>query len=269
MPEGDTLARTAAGLRPHLVGREVLAARVRRPGPQVERLVGARVEAVESLGKHLLIRSSNGLELRTHLGMHGSWHRYRPGEAWRRAPSRASLVLEVRGAVAVCFDAAVVELYEARASSIHPVLAALGPDILDPAFDAGEARRRLRDTGRAERTIAEALLDQRALAGIGNIYRNETLWFERVDPLALVTALDDATLDALVATARRLMLANVGPVSGPARTTTGSRRRGAGRLHVYGRAGRPCPRCGGLIRAGRQGALPRMTYWCPACQTIR
>jgi endonuclease-8 len=271
VPEGDTLARTAAGLRPHLVGREVLAARVGPRGREIGigRLVGARIEAVESVGKHLLLRSSNGLEVRTHLGMLGSWHRYRPGERWRRSPSRASLVLEVPGAVAVCFDAAGVELYEARAARLHPVLSALGPDLLDPAFDAAEARRRLRDPGRAERSIAEALLDQRALAGIGNVYKNESLWIERVDPFAPVGTLDDGTLDGLVATARRLMLGNVGPGSGPERTTTGSRRPGEGRLWVYGRAGRPCRRCGTGLRAARHGRPPRMTWWCPRCQSPR
>jgi endonuclease VIII len=268
VPEGDTLARTAAGLRPHLVGKNVVAARVRIRGPQVERLVGARVDAVESLGKHLLIRFSNGLELRTHLGMHGSWHRYRPGERWRRAPARASLVLEVENAVAVCFDAAVVELYESRAAALHPVLSALGPDILAPDFDADLARRRLRDPTRAERPIAEALLDQRALAGIGNVYKNETLWLERVDPFATVGSLDDPTLDRLVATARRLMLANVGPGNGSERRTTGSGGPPGSRLWVYGRAGRPCRRCGTPIRAKRHGELPRTTYWCPTCQTV-
>jgi endonuclease-8 len=266
VPEGDTLARTAAGLRPHLVGRDVLAARGRPGGAQVQRLVGASIEAVESLGKQLLIRSSNGLELRTHLGMRGSWHRYRPGEPWRRARSRASVVLEVPGAVAVCFDAATVELFEARAAAIHPVLSALGPDILSPGFDAGEARRRLREPGRPGRTVAEALLDQRALAGIGNVFKNEALWIERVDPFVPVAVLDDDLLERVVATTRRIMLAGVGPGSGPERTTTGSRRRGDTRLWVYGRAGRPCRRCGMAIRATRHGAPPRMTYWCPRCQ---
>ena len=266
MPEGDTLARTAAGLRPHLIGRQVLDARVRVPGPQVGRLIGASIEAVASLGKHLLIRSSNGLELRTHLGMHGSWHRYRPGERWRRAPSRASLVLEVPGAVAVCFDAPVVELYEARAAPIHPVLSALGPDLLDAGFDGPEALRRLRDPAGQGRSIAEALLDQRAVAGIGNVYKNETLWVEAIDPFAPVATLDDGALDRLLTTARGLMLANVRSSSGPERTTTGSRRRGDGRLWVYGRAGRPCRRCRTLIRVRRHGELPRTTYWCPSCQ---
>jgi endonuclease VIII len=163
VPEGDTLRRTANGLAPYLVGRQVSAARVRPGGPQVQRVVGATIDAVEAQGKNLLIRFDNGLELRTHLRMNGSWHRYRPSDRWRRSPSRARLVLEVPGAVAVCFDAPVVELFDARATDIHPTLSRLGPDLLDEAWgpaDAGEARRRLRDPARADLTISEALLDQ-------------------------------------------------------------------------------------------------------------
>src|SRR5918993_151998 len=114
MPEGDTLVRAAAGLRPYLVGRTVTAASARQPGPQVGRVVGATITGVEAQGKNLLIRFDNGLELRTHLRMNGSWHRYRPGERWRRPPSAARVVLEVPGAIAVCFDAPVVELFETR-----------------------------------------------------------------------------------------------------------------------------------------------------------
>ena len=105
--------------------------------------------------------------------MNGSWHRYRPGEPWRRPPARARLVLEVPGAVAVCFDAPVVELFEQRAEALHPALGSLGPDLLAPDFDADEALRRLRDPSRADLAIGEALLDQRALAGIGNVFKSE------------------------------------------------------------------------------------------------
>ena len=261
MPEGDTLFRTAAGLRPHLVGRTVTAARARRPGPQIERIVGTTIEAVESQGKNLLIRFDNGLELRTHLRMNGSWHRYRPGERWRRPEARARLVIEVPGAVAVCFDAPVVELFEQRAEGLHPAIAGLGPDLLDPAFDdaaADEVIRRLRDPSRSAMTISAALLDQRALAGIGNIWRNETLFFERTDPLATVASLEDGHLRRLVATARRLLVASA--AGAPGRTP----------MTVCGRSGRPCRRCGTLIRsAPLPTEIPRTTYWCPRCQAAK
>jgi endonuclease-8 len=258
MPEGDTLFRTAAGLRPHLVGRVVTAARARRPGPQVERIVGSTIKAVETQGKNLLIRFDNGLVVRTHLRMNGSWHRYRPGERWRRGEARARLVIEVPGAVAVCFDAPVVELFEERTEQLHPGLAPLGPDLLNPDWgpdEAAEALRRLRDPARSNVTISAALLDQRALAGIGNIWRNETLFAERVDPFADVADLDDATLERLVATARRLLRASAGMAPGRVAPA------------VYRRAGRPCRRCGTFLRTRPLGGeLPRTTYWCPTCQ---
>jgi endonuclease-8 len=253
MPEGDTLARTAAALRPVLVGRTILAARAHVPGPRIERVVGATVTGVEAVGKHLLIRFDNGLEVRTHLRMHGSWHRYRPGERWRRPVGRASIVLEVRDAVAVCFDAPVVELFEQRVEPVHPALSRLGPNVLDEPWDEAEALRRLRDPVRAGRSIAEVLLDQGALAGIGNEVKNEALWQARRSPSTLVAALEPEALRALLGIARGILQAGA---------ATGRRPR-----HVYRRAGRPCPRCGTIIRVARQGAgLPRPTFWCPACQ---
>ena len=258
MPEGDTLRRTAIGLAPHLVGRPVSAARVRAGGPQVGRIVGATITSVEAAGKNLLIRFDNGLELRTHLRMNGSWHRYRPGEPWRRPAARARLVIEVPGAVAVCFDAPVVELFETRAEAIHPTLARLGPDLLDDGWGpaaAAEARRRLRDPARAAMSVSAALLDQRALAGIGNIWRNETLFHERVDPWARVADLDEPTIDRLIEAARRLLRQSVDTAPGRAP------------MAVYGRAGRPCRRCGTIVRAARQdAAIARTTFWCPTCQ---
>jgi endonuclease-8 len=274
MPEGDTLFRTAAGLRPYLVGRAVTAARTGGPGavPRIERIVGATITEVEALGKNLLIRFDSGLELRTHLRMRGSWHRYPPGARWRLPASRARLVLEVPGSVAICFDAPVVELFETRAEALHPALARLGPDLLAPEFDAAGAVMRLRAPVRAAVEIGVALLDQRALAGIGNVHKSEVLFIERVDSFARVGELDDATVGRLVARARELLLANVAPTAGPERVTTGVARRGNGRpagpaSWVYGRAGRPCRRCGTLIRSAQQGRdLPRTTYWCPTCQ---
>ncbi len=276
MPEGDTLFRTAAALRPHLLGRVVTVARARVPGPRVEKVVGATVIDVRALGKNLLIRLDNGLELRTHLRMQGSWHRYRPGERWRRPAARAVLVLEVPGAVAVCFDAPVVELLETRAEALHPPLGALGPDATADGFDRAEALRRLRDPARSALPIAEALLDQRALAGIGNVFKSEVCWIERVSPFAPLGSLADGPLERLVDRARALLLENRDAI---VRVTTGTAGGGAptdreagarpgrpGRLWAYRRAGRPCRRCGTLIRSRVQGELPRVTYWCPRCQ---
>jgi endonuclease-8 len=233
----------------------------------VGRIVGHEITAVDALGKNLLIRFDNGLELRTHLRMNGSWHRYRPGEAWRRPPSRARLVLEVPGAVAVCFDAPVVELLEQRAQAIHPPLGGLGPDLLAPDLDAGEAVRRLRDPARAGVAVAEALVDQRALAGIGNVYKSEILWIERISPFTPMADVADEALDRLVATARRLLVLNATATRGPERVTTAGDRGAPGPLYVYGRTGRPCRRCRTAIARTSQGReLPRSTFWCPACQ---
>jgi endonuclease VIII len=269
VPEGDTLYRTAAGLRPYLVGRTVTAARAAGPGavPQLHRIVGQQIGAVESLGKNLLIRFDNGLELRTHLRMNGTWHRYRPGERWRRPPGRARLVLEVPGAVAVCFDAPVVELLERRVEAIHPPLGGLGPDLLDPGFDADEVLRRLREPGRATAAVAGALVDQRVMAGLGNVYKSEVPWIERVSPFAPIADLDDDTLRRLISTSRRLLVANATSRRGPERVTTAGDPAAPGPLYVYRRTGRPCRRCATRIASTRQGReMPRTTYWCPTCQ---
>jgi endonuclease VIII len=273
MPEGDTLARIAVALRPYLAGRVVTGARARLPGPQVSRIVGQKIDAVDAAGKNLLIKFDGGLELRTHLGLHGSWHRYRPGETWRRPPSRAALVIEVPGAVAVCFDAPVVELFERRAEVVHPTISMLGPDLLDDDFDVAEAVRRLQDKSRAETEVGEAILDQRAVAGVGNVYKSEVLFIERVHPFEMVGKIGTATLERILSTARELLQANARSDAPAGRTTTVDPKTGKklapSRLWVYDRAGRPCHRCGAIIRSDSQGAeLPRVTYWCASttCQ---
>src|SRR5918999_2606345 len=204
MPEGDTLFRTAVVLREVLRGRRVIAARGRPDGVPLRRVVGSTVERVDARGKHLLIDFSNGLTLYTHLRMHGSWHRYRSAEPWRRSAARAVAVIEVPGAVAVCFDAPTVELLDSRAVPLHPALATLGPDLLASEPDLREAVRRLRTPGRRTMPIGEALLDQTAQAGLGNVYRSEVCFIERVDPFAPVRGLDDGTIERLLRTATRL-----------------------------------------------------------------
>ena len=265
MPEGDTIFRTADVLRATLVGRTVTAARAQpRPGlrrvPDLSRLVGATVDRVEARGKHLLIGFDNGLTLRSHLRMSGSWHRYRPGEPWRRPRLQASAILETAESVAVAFNTPTVELLTQADLRRSRPLRTLGPDLLAPTFDADEALRRLRERPTME--LASALLDQTAVAGIGNVIKSETLFLEGLDPWATVADIDDDSLRAALSSARRLLQANIG---GGARVTTGRPRRGQ-ELWIYGRAGRPCRRCGTLIRVGRQGDLARLTYWCPRCQ---
>jgi endonuclease VIII len=268
MPEGDTIVRTAEVLRAALVGRRITAARAQaRPGlrrvPDLGRLVGATVTTVEPRGKHLLIGFDNGLTLRSHLRMTGSWHRYAPGQRWRRPSFAASAILETPDSVAVAFDTPVVELLTDADLRRSRPLNELGPDLLASDFDADEAVRRLRE--RDGEQLANAVLDQRAVAGIGNVYKSEVCFLERLDPWAPVAAIGDEELTAALRTARRLLQANV---RGGARVTTGSPVRGQG-LWVYGRAGRPCRRCGTRIDVARQGDLARLTYWCPRCQPRR
>jgi endonuclease-8 len=265
MPEGDTIFRTATVLREALVGERITAARAQaRPGlrrvPDLSRLVGAEVTSVESLGKHLLISFGNGLMLRSHMRMTGSWHRYRRNEPWRRPARYASAVLETERLVAVAFDAPVIELLTDADRRRSRPLNQLGPDLLGTDFDMDEALGRLRQRDAEE--LGNALLDQRAVAGIGNVVKSETAFIERLDPWAPVSAIPDDDLRRALSTARRLLKANTG---GGARVTTGNPRRGQ-QLWVYGRTGRPCRRCGTPVRSARQGELARTTYWCTRCQ---
>ena len=268
MPEGDTIFRTAVVLREALVGQPITAARAQAgPGvrrvPDLTRVVGATVLSVEPRGKHLLIGFDNGLTLRTHLRMSGSWHRYRPSEPWRLPRRLATAILETPTSVAVAFSTPVVELMTDADLRRSRSLGALGPDLLGATFDIDEAVERLRQRGGQQ--LGNALLDQAAVAGIGNVYKSEVAFLERLDPWALVGAVDDEELRSAVRTARRLLQANT---RGGARVTTGSAARGQG-LWVYGRVGRPCRRCGTVISMGRQGDLARLTYWCPRCQPPR
>ena len=263
MPEGDTIYQTAAALRPLLVGQPILAAKARTPGPAIHRVVGARVTSIEPLGKHMLIRFDNGLALHTHLRMGGTWHRYAPGERWKMPAWRARVVLEVPEHVVVCFNAPVAELMEDRAVELHPALLSLGPDLARNVFDSDEAFRRLR--ARPDLEIAEALLDQRIMAGIGNVFKCEVLFIESVNPWTHVASVTDDSVSALISTAHRLLLQNV-ESSRPRRVTTRGDPAARGSVWVYGRAHRPCRRCGQPIQVRRQGALNRPTYWCPRCQ---
>ncbi len=273
MPEGDTIHRAARNLHRALAGETVV--RFETVLPRLARvdedhpIAGRTIEAVSAQGKHLLLRFSGDLVLRSHLRMNGSWHLYRPGERWRRPRDAMRVVVETRPWLAVGFDLPVAELLDGRGLARQRDLARLGPDLLAPDFDAAEAERRLR--ARAAREVGEALLDQGALAGVGNELKSEILFIAGVDPYRRVASLSDAELSALVAAARRVLLAAVAPFGAGVTTWLGGRRTTGRsnpdeRIFVYGRAGEPCRRCGTPIRLGRQGPGARVTYHCPRCQ---
>ena len=250
MPEGDTIWRTAAMLGDALAGKEIKEAR-----PEgLRRVVGATVTAVEPTGKHLVIRFDNGYALHSHMRMRGIWHVYRNGEKWYRPEWRMKAMLQTEGAVAVCFDAPVVELMRNTA----PVIGYLGPDILASDWDVAEVIKRARQL--SQTPIAEVLLDQRVTSGIGNVYRCEALWRQRINPWKKTQELTDEELANLFATARDAMRANL------AATTWRRSFPGYGRGAVHGRAGRPCPRCGTLVQRKGMGENARIVYWCPRCQ---
>lgn len=243
MPEGDTIRRTAAALRPRLVGKPLTEA---RPAA-FARLAGDTVTAVEANGKHLLIRFASGLVLHSHMRMTGAWHLYRPGERWWKPEHLARVVLATDDTVAVLFSAPTVELLRAKEEA--PALSHLGPDILADPLDLAEIIRRARAS--PKQALGELLLDQRVAAGIGNIHRCETLWRQRLDPWLPAGELTDARLEEVFLDARRGLQAGL---------------KGVVRAAVHGRAGRSCPRCASRVGCRRQGDPARLTYWCPTCQ---
>lgn len=217
------------------------------------------VESVEAVGKHLLVHFSDGVSLRTHMRMNGSWHLYRTGERWRKAPHLARAIVGVESDwEAVCFSAPVVETYH-RAGEVPDALARLGPDLTAPAPDVALAVGRARRLADEDPTlpIAEVLLDQRAASGIGNVYKSEICFLHGTDPRTPAADVDDPTIEAMYRTAHRLLRANLQRTR---RATYGDG------VAVYERAGQPCPRCGTPIRTTRLGSLARTTFWCPSCQ---
>jgi formamidopyrimidine-DNA glycosylase len=250
MPEGDTIFRMAGALRSALQGKRVVAARPEALG----RLTGTTVSTVETVGKHLVIRFENGFALHSHMRMRGVWHLYKPGEPWRRPAWQLKAALETDDVVAVCFSAPTLELVRNVASRVGH----LGPDILSEEWSAAEALARARQLDRTP--VGEVLLDQRVVAGIGNVYRCESLWSRRINPWKPAGELDDETLVGVFESAREAMRANL---------SSGFRRQfpGYGAGAVHGRRGRPCPRCRTPIRVRAMGEHARLVYWCPTCQT--
>jgi endonuclease-8 len=258
MPEGDAVWRTARRLHQALAGRVLLRSDFRVPRFAATDLAGQRVTGAVSAGKHLLIRTGAGVTVHTRLGMDGSFA-IRPAGGRPPGSHQVRLVLLNESWLAAGYLLPEVAVLPTGAED--SVIGHLGPDLLGPGWDAAEAARRL--AAQPAAAVGEALLDQRNLAGIGNIYKAEVLFLRGISPWRPVGEVAD--LPALVTLAQRLLAANAargGPI-----VTTGIARRGQ-ELWVYGRAGRPCRRCGTPVRSAEQGAdtRERITYWCPHCQ---
>lgn len=274
MPEGDTIFRAARTLQRALGGKCVTGfesvfphlTRIHEDAP----ITGRTVTSVSASGKHQLMAFSGDLILRTHMRMNGSWHIYRPGEAWQRSRRDMRIIVSTADFVAVGFSIPVAEWIRGREISRHAELGKLGPDLLAEQFDEEEATRRVRE--RADTAIADVLLNQRVMAGIGNVYKSEVLFACRVDPFALVGTLTDEQVSCMVTTARKFLRANVSEGLAAMTTYLGFRKTTrrddpSERLWVYGRVGDPCRRCSTPIRIAKQGLDARLTYWCPACQS--
>lgn len=264
MPEGDTIHRAAKTLNLALSGRVIT--RFETVFPQLARvdedapLVGRTIDAVEAAGKNLLMHFSGDLHLRTHMRMHGSWHIYKPGERWRKPRGDMRIAIETDAWVAVAFNVPVAEFYDERREDLRKI----GPDFLGETFDEAEAMRRIR--ARADLEIAEALLNQRVVAGIGNEYKSEVLFMTRINPFRLVRDLSDEEIGSILKTARKVMKANVAKRS-TQRITTFSLDPSKAQ-YVFSRGGKPCRKCGTPIAYRKQGKDVRGTYWCPQCQPM-
>ena len=258
MPEGDTIHHAAACIRPVLEGHVPDA--LRTPHPRFgrdrwdERLAGRAVRSVDALGKHLFLRFEGGLTIHSHLRMSGAWAVHDAGSPWRRRPRRAWLVLARDGREVAQFDGPVLQLLTDARARNDPRIAGLGPDILAPQLDTARILRRLREDD-PTRPVGDALLDQRSVAGIGNLWKCEACWAANVDPWRPAGRTSDDELDVMLTAVRPRMQAAV------------ERGMGAREVQVYDRAGRDCPRCSVTIAVRGQGDGNRPTYWCPGCQT--
>jgi endonuclease VIII len=261
MPEGDTIHHAAGRMREALVGSEIRGVatphsrhRLDRWG---ERLGGRGVRGVDAHGKHLFVRFEGGLTLHSHLRMTGKWGIYGKGERWRRSPHRAWLVFRTDEHEVVQFDGPVLELMTDSRSRFDRRIALLGPDLIADDFSERDYLRRLREDD-PTRGIGEAVLDQRIVAGIGNIWKCESCFLAGIDPWRRTGELSDEEALAIVRAARPLMRESA--VKGGRITAA------PGAVWVHERAGRPCRRCGTPIRARGQGDDNRTTFWCPTCQ---
>jgi endonuclease VIII len=257
MPEGDTIHYAANRIRPILAGRvpdELRTPHPRmRPGRWPERLGGREVLAVDAHGKHLFLHFEGDLVIHSHLRMTGSWGTYRAGQRWRRSPRRAWLVMTAQGREVVQFDGPVLELMTESRTRFDQRIAGLGPDIIVDPFDEDRVLRRLREED-PTRPIGDVLLQQQVVAGIGNLWKVEGCFLARIDPWRPAGKVSDEEVLEILRAVRPKMQQS-------AKDGDQDKHR-----QVYGRKGRPCPRCGTRIAERGQWDDNRATYWCPGCQ---
>jgi endonuclease-8 len=259
MPEGDTVWQAARRLHDALAGDVLIRSDFRVPRYATADLTGRTVLDVTARGKHLLTRVEGGLTVHSHLRMDGSWKVFATGQRWSGGPAhQIRVILGTAARTAVGYRLPVLEIL--RTADEERAVGHLGPDLLGPDWDAGLALANLRAD--PARPLGEALLDQRNLAGIGNVYKSELCFLLGVTPWLPVGDLPDTHAVKVPALAKKLLEANR---DRPVRRTTGLRGQD---LFVYGRASRPCLRCGTPVRVANQGdgSRERPTYWCPACQ---
>ncbi len=278
MPEGDTIYRAARALQRAIGGKIVTGfdtglaplARVNDDAP----LTGRTVEKVESRGKWCLIHFSGDLILVTHMLMSGSWHIYRTGEKWWMGRDRMRAVIRTADFEAVAFNVPVAEFHTARSLERYSQIPKLGPDILSDEFTVETGVRRLAEYGAAnpQAEIAVVLLNQRVMAGLGNVYKSEVPFTAGVNPFRPMSTITQREMKTMAELSQRYMQANVLDGSGDGIITYSGNRRTTHaanreeRLWVYGRQGQECRRCGTAIMMRKQGEQARSTYWCPACQ---
>src|SRR5687768_14507759 len=286
MPEGDSIFRAARSMHRVLAGHEVT--RFETAYAHLDRvnvdtpIAGRTIERIESAGKHLLIvfgpptrglcalGQSGDLILRTHMRMNGSWHLYRHGERWWRGPQSMRVRVDTADWVAVAFNVPVAEFVTPKELATTDPVARLGPNLLGREFDRDEAVRRL--AASAHQPIAMSLLDQRLVAGIGNIYKSETLFLAGVNPFTPAGSVPKDVLEKLLDLARGLLKDNVVDGTSPRIQTyrnlrmTNPASNHDESLWVYGRAGKPCRKCGSAIEMKKMGVEARSTYWCSRCQ---
>jgi endonuclease VIII len=281
MPEGDTIYRAARALQKALGGKVVTAfetglARLARVNDDTP-LVGRTVEKVEALGKWCLIFFSDDLILVTHMLMSGTWHIYRTGEKWWQPQNRMRVAITCGDYQAVAFNVPIAEFHTARSLERNSQIPRLGPDVLADEFSVEAGVRAMRERAASHPTdeIGVVLLNQRVLAGLGNVYKSEVAFAAGVNPFRLMSTITEHEMMTMIDASHKYMKANVLDGSGDGVVTyTGNRRTthsmdSSDRLWVYRRQGKECRRCGSSILMRKQGEQARSTYWCPNCQPWR